>query len=64
MASLLHVYCPNCVHIQCGASPLTREVLTSMKEEDEAEFNRLISMNLLFVFCKSAKKFRIINIID
>lgn len=62
MATLLYVFCPNCVHIQCAASPLTQEALISMKEENEKAFDRLISMNLLFVFCRMRKKFRIIDI--
>ena len=63
MATLLHVYCPNCVHIMCAASPLIPEALTSMEGEDKTAYQRLISMEMLFVFCKKRKKFRAINIL-
>ncbi len=64
MASLLYVYCSNCVHAHCAATQLTREVLNSMKRENEVIFGRIMFMKMIYVFCKKREGFRVINIIE
>ena len=62
MANLLQVNCLFCVYRHCAAVSLTKEVLDGIKKQDREVFDGIIFMNMLYVFCRTMKKFRAINV--
>ncbi|MDP2736439.1 MAG: hypothetical protein Q8O59_01485, partial [bacterium] len=56
MASLLHICCSNCAY-RCAAFQLTREMLDSIKDENEEIYKGLMALSMICVFCQQTEVF-------